>query len=383
SKIACLEDLDAPARVFLPRALWEFGSMGVEANLSRDGNRAAFDAIWLYPRVLRDVSVRSTERTVFGATFAAPFGIAPMGSSALFGYRADLQFAAAAKAANVPFILSGSSLIPMEEILAVNPDVWFQAYVDSDREHIAGLAARARSCGVGTLVVTVDVPVPGNRGPSLRSGFSYPVRPSARLALDALTHPGWLAGVFARTFLTRGLPHLENTGAVRGLPMLSAGAPKRSQVHARLNWEDMAWLRDQWPGKLVIKGVLSPADAATARRTGLDGVIVSNHGGRQLDTAVPPLNVLAAVAAEKGDMAVLFDSGVRRGTDVIKALALGADAVFVGRPFLYAAALFGRAGVDRAIALLAAEVDRDLALLGCTLLDEVADRLAPAGPEER
>ncbi len=377
NNITCLEDLDPLAERFLPKALWEFASAGVEGNLSRDANRTAFDDIWLHPRVLRDVSERSIEQSLFGKTYAAPFGIAPMGSSAMFGYQADLNFARAAKAANIPFILSGSSLIKMETILDANPNVWFQAYVDSDPDLITALTDRAWQTGVRHLVITVDVPVPGNRGPSLRSGFSYPIRPSPRLAWDGLTHPRWLFGTFLRTLLTTGLPHLENTGEARGLPMMSLSAPKRSQVHARLNWDDMKWLRDKWRGKLIIKGVLSPADAALAAKTGLDAVIVSNHGGRQLDTAVPPLKVLADIAREKGDMAILFDSGIRRGTDVLKALALGADFIFAGRPFLYAAALGGEAGVSHAIDLLAAEVDRNLALLGCTELEDVGDRLAP------
>ena len=148
AKVTCLEDLDRPAQRFLPRALWEFGSMGTEANVSRDGNRAAFDSVWLHPRVLRDVSERSIERSLFGTTYAAPFGIAPMGSCAMFGYRADLAFARTARARNIPFILSGSSLIRMETILDANPDVWFQAYVDSDRDLITTLTDRARACGI-------------------------------------------------------------------------------------------------------------------------------------------------------------------------------------------------------------------------------------------
>ena len=372
----CLEDLEKPGKSFLPRALWEFVSVGVEGNLSRDGNRRAFDDIWLQPRVLKDVSDRTIERTLFGKTYDAPFGIAPMGASALFGFEADLNFARAAGAANIPFIMSGSALIPMEKITEANPDIWFQAYVDSDRDHIGGLADRVWQTGIRHLVITVDVPVPGNRGSSLRSGFSYPIRPSLRIALDGLMHPRWLAGTFLRTLMASGLPHLENTGTERGLPILSLTAPKRSQVHAALNWDDLGWLRDRWQGRLLIKGVLSPEDARTAAKTGLDGVIVSNHGGRQLDTAVPPVKALPEIAAEKGDMAILFDSGIRRGTDVVKALALGADFVFAGRPFLYAAALGGQAGITHAIDLLAEEVDRDVALLGCVDLHDLASRLA-------
>lgn len=378
-QVKCLEDLEPLGRDYLPKALWEFVSVGVEGNLSRDGNRQAFDDIWLHPRVLNDVRNRSIKRELFGQTFDAPFGIAPMGASAMFGFEADLNFARASRAANIPYVMSGSSLIPMEKVLEANSDTWFQAYVDSDRTNISGLATRAWQAGIRHLVITVDVPVPGNRGSSLRSGFSYPIRPTLRLALDGLAHPRWLMRTLLRTLFTTGLPHLENTGAERGMPMISVNAPKRTQVHAGLNWEDLAWLRSAWKGKLLIKGVLSAEDTSIASKTGLDGAIVSNHGGRQLDTAISPLKVLPEIVAEKGDMAILFDSGIRRGTDVVKALALGADFVFAGRPFLYAATLGEQDGVSHAIDLLATEVDRDLALLGCTELSQLSSRLGKVG----
>lgn len=373
-RVACLEDLEAPGRSFLPRALWEFVWAGVEANLSRDGNRQAFDEIWLHPRILRDVSQRSIERTLFDKTYDAPFGISPMGASAMFGFQADLNFARAARAANIPYVMSASALIPMEKIVEANPDIWFQAYV-ADRGAMGGLAERVWQAGIRHFVLTVDMPVPGNRGPSLRSGFSYPIRPKPGVVLNALLHPRWLFGTFLRTLMASGWPHLENTGVERGLPMISLTAPKRNQVHAALNWEDLKWLRERWQGKLLIKGVLSAEDTKIAAGVGLDGIFVSNHGGRQLDTAVPPLKVLAEIAAEKGPMAILFDSGIRRGTDVVKALALGADFVFAGRPFLYAAALGRQAGVAHAIELLRAEVDRDMAMLGCTDLHGLSSRL--------
>jgi len=371
----CLEDLEPLGKLFLPRALWEFVSVGVEGNLSRDGNRQAFDEVWLQPRILNDVTDRSIARTLFGKTYDAPFGIAPMGASAMFGFEADLNFARAARAANIPYLMSGSALIPMEKIVEANPDIWFQAYVDSERDVIEGLTERAWQAGIRNLAITVDVPVPGNRGSSLRSGFSYPIRPSLAVALDAVAHPHWLFATFLRTLLTTGVPHLENTGVERGLPMISATAKKRTQVHSGLDWDDLKWLRESWRGRLLIKGVLSAADTRIAAGVGLDGVIVSNHGGRQLDTAVPPLKVLPGIVAEKGGMAILYDGGVRRGTDVIKALAFGADFVFVGRPFLHGAALGEEAGVTHAINLLAGEVDRNIALLGCNDLSDLASRI--------
>jgi L-lactate dehydrogenase (cytochrome) len=375
-KIKCLEDLDPYAKSFLPEALWEFGSVGVEHNLSREGNRKVFDEIWLQPRTLINVSSRSIKRSLFNHTYTFPFGISPMGASAMFGFEADLNFARAAKESNIPYVMSGSALVPMEKVAEANPDVWFQAYVDADRSSIGLLADRVWRSGIQNLVITVDVPVPGNRGTALRKGFEYPIRPNIALALDALFHPRWLVKTFLRTLLSSGLPHIENYGPKRGIPMISKEAPGRKHVRDGLDWEDMKWLRDQWKGRLMIKGVLSGEDANLANTIGLDGVFVSNHGGRQLDTAIPPLKVLAEIVAEKGEMVILFDSGVRRGTDVIKALALGADFVFSGRPFLYAAALGGQEGVSYVINLLADEIDRNLALLGCTTLDQLPERLA-------
>ena len=373
--VKCLEDLDELAKSYLPRALWEFASEGAENNVSRDGNRKAFDDLWLQPRVLTDVSRRSIQRELFGSSHAMPFGISPMGAAAMFGFQADLNFARAARAANIPFVMSASALVPMETVVEINPDVWFQAYVYADRDSLGALAERVWAAGIRNLVVTVDVPVPSNRGATFRHGFEYPMRPNFRIALDGLTHPRWLIGTFLHTLRTSGMPHIENYDAGRGIPIISASAAQRKHVRDALDWEDIKWLRDKWKGKLLLKGVLSPDDTRTAAASGLDGIFVSNHGGRMLDTAVPPLKVLPEFAAEKGGMAILFDSGVRRGVDVVKALALGADFVFVGRPFLYAAALGEAEGIAYTIELLAAEVDRTIALLGCTDFEEISERL--------
>jgi L-lactate dehydrogenase (cytochrome) len=375
TNVKSLEDLDPLAKSYLPQALWEFGSVGVEYNLSRDANRNAFDNMWLKPRILNDVSGRSIRHSLFNKNYNAPFGIAPMGASAMFGFEADLNFARAAKKGNIPFVISGSALVPMEKITAVNPDVWFQAYVDADRDSISMLVDRIWNAGIRNLVITVDVPVSGNRAATLRKGFEYPIRPGFSISLDALTHPSWLIKTFFRTLLSSGLPHIENYGPARGIPIISLSAPQRKHVRDGFNWEDMKWLRERWQGRLMIKGVLSAGDAKTANSIGLDGIFVSNHGGRQLDTAVAPLKVLGEIAAEKGNMAILFDGGIRRGTDVIKALAVGADFVFVGRPFLYASALYEEAGVTYIIHLLSEEIDRNIALLGCSNLKELASRI--------
>lgn len=375
-KVQRLEDLEPIAKSLLPWALWEFAFQGAENNLSRDGNRQAFEDIWLQPRVLRDVSERSIRQDLLGKRYAAPFGIAPMGACAMFGYQADLNFARAAKEAGIPFCMSGSALVPMERVAEVNPDVWFQAYVAADRATIEELIERVRAAGISTLVVTVDVPVPGNRRATYRQGFEYPMRPGVKIAIDGLCHPRWLTGTFLRSLMTSGMPHIENYGKGRGIPIISARAPQRKHVRDALNWEDIKWLRDKWQGKLLLKGILSADDARAAAQAGVDGIIVSNHGGRMLDSSVPPVKVLPEIAREKGDMAVLLDSGIRRGVDVVKALALGADFVFVGRPFLYAAAVGEQPAIDHAINLLSAEIDRTIALIGSTDLDDLGERLA-------
>lgn len=372
--ILSLEDLEPAGERLLPNCLFQFVSGGVETNASRRENRSAFQDYDLYPQVLNDVSKRTTDASAYGKAYSAPFGIAPMGGSGLSGFRADLAFADAAQAENIPFILSGASLIRMEEIIAANPDTWFQAYLPADRDAIAALLDRVAAAKFGTLLITVDVPVSGNRENLTRAGFSSPLRPTFQLACDAASHPRWLFGTWLRTLMRHGVPHYENTEATRGVPVFSRDA-FRTHLRDALSWRDLQWIRERWKGRLLLKGVLAASDAAKAQAMGIDGVIVSNHGGRQLDGAVAPLRALAEIKPAAKGMTVLFDGGIRRGTDIIKAMALGADFVFVGRPFLYAAALAGNAGVRHAISLLRTEIHRDLALLGCRDLSEVKDRV--------
>ena len=295
-------------------------------------------------------------------------------AAALAAYRADTQMARAALAQNVGFVLSGSSLIPLEEVAEANPNGWFQGYVGVNRDEIGGLADRVWNAGFRTFLLTVDVPVGGNRENNTRAGFAHPIRPTPRLALDSLSHPKWLTNVWLKTLRKHGMPHQENLTAGRGIPIVSKTAT-RSHTREGLDWEDAKWLRDRWKGNLLVKGVLDPMDARIAREIGYDGIVVSNHGGRQLDGSIAPLRALPDVVAEKGNMKVLFDGGIRRGTDVVKAIALGADFVLVGRPMLYSAALGEQAGVDYAAALLKQEISRDMALLGCNNLSEFEDRI--------
>jgi L-lactate dehydrogenase (cytochrome) len=267
--------------------------------------------------------------------------------------------------------MSGSSLIPLEQVATEGPAEWFQAYLPGDIPRITALIERVARARFEILVITVDCQVAGNRENNIRAGFSTPLRPSARLAWDGVTHPRWLFGTFLRTLLRRGMPHFENNDATRGPPIISPNVLRDYSDRGHLNWQHLELVRRLWKGRLVIKGVLDAQDARIARETGAEGVIVSNHGGRQLDGAVSPLRVLSSIVAACPDIPVMMDGGVRRGTDILKALALGARFVFVGRPFGYAAAIGGREGVMHAIRLLSGEVHRDMALLGITTLAEL------------
>lgn len=373
-----LDDFERAARRILPKPLYAYVAGAVEDNVSEVANRQAYRQYAFSPQVLVDISRRTTGVKLLGKTYAAPVGIAPMGIAALTSYRGDLVLAEAAARANIPSIMSGSSLIRLEEVMARAPQTWFQAYLPGDPVHITALIDRVRAAGVETLVLTVDTPVAANRENNVRAGFSTPLRPSLSLALQGITHPRWLLCTFLRTLASHGMPHFENNYATRGAPIMSASVLRDFADRGHLNWGHVARIRQDWKGQMVIKGVLNPKDAATAKAMGMDAIIVSNHGGRQLDGSIAPLKALPGVLEAVGDFPVMIDSGVRRGTDVLKAMALGASAVFIGRPFNYAAAA-GRAGVDHAIALIIEELRRGLGMLGVVDFAELnADYLRDA-----
>ena len=374
--VLCLEDFEEPARRFLPRPIFGYVSGGVETNASLDANRAAFGEHHFVPRVLKNTRARHQKTTLFGRTYDLPFGFPPMGGTSLAAYRGDSVLARTAAQLNTVMIQSGASLTPMEQIRAVGPTAWFQAYLPGDPGIITPLVERAQRAGFEVLVLTVDVQMAANRENNVRSGYSSPLKPTLRLAWDCLLRPRWLAGTFGRTVLNHGMPHLENMGFPR-IPILG-NIERPRMARDGLSWEHVELMRRIWKGKLVLKGVLSPQDVRIARESGVDGIMVSNHGGRQLDYTVAPLRMLPAVASEAGGMAIMMDSGIRRGTDVLKALALGAQFVFVGRPFLYAAAIAGEAGVRHAAGLLREEISRDMAMLGISSLSEMSrDLLVP------
>jgi L-lactate dehydrogenase (cytochrome) len=371
----CLDDFEPTARRLLPKFLYGYVSGGAETDAAVRDNRKALDEYGFVPRVLNDVSSRDQTTTLFGKTYASPFGIPPMGSSALCAYRGDIVYARAAAALNVPMILSAASLIRLEDVIKENPSAWYQAYLAGDPARIEPLVDRVADAGFDTFVVTADVPVPPNRENNIRNGFQTPIKITPRVAWDIASHPHWLIGTFARTLLKHGMLHFENMDAAQGPPMLSKNLMRNIGARDQLAWKHVELIRRRWKGKLVVKGVIAPQDARIARESGVDGVLISNHGGRQLDYTLSGLRTLPEIAAEAKGMTVMVDGGIRRGTDVIKALALGAHFVFVGRPFLYAAVAAGQPGVERAINLLHDEIGRDLALMGIRSLGEITPDL--------
>ncbi len=373
SRILNLEDFAPAARRLLPAAIYGYVANGSEEELTLRANRAVFRRLRLTTRVLRGIDRRDMSVELFGRTYAAPFAVAPMGGASAVAYDADLAMARAARACGIPFVLSGNSIVPMEEVGRAYPGAWFAAYQDPDPAKVERMVARVAAAGFGVFVLTADVPVGSNRERDHRAGFSQPIRLNAKVVRDGLLHPNWVLSTGVRTLARRGNPHIDNLEPEGG-PSLFSRTVSKIASHTGLSWDTVRQIRSLWRGPLVIKGILSPDDARIARECGADGIVVSNHGGRQLDGAVTSLEALPDVTSEAGDMTVIVDSGFRRGTDVLKGLALGAHATLVGRPFLFGAALAGEAGVLHAIGLLAREVDRDMALIGLANLGE-------AGPE--
>lgn len=360
-----IADLAELARRRLPASIHGYVSGGSEDQTSLDANRAAFRRWRFLTRPLVDVSERSQSITLFGRTYASPVGIAPMGVSGLCCFDGDVALARAAARAEVPSVLSAASTIALERVMREAPGTWYQAYLPARQAVIDPLLDRLKAAGVGMLVITVDVQIASVRENELRNGFSIPLRFTPRLMAGGLMRPRWMVETFARTLWKQGVPRFENFSATRGGRIITAAPGDHRAGRAAMTWDEVARIRERWPGRLLVKGILRPEDARAAQRIGADGIFVSNHGGRQLDGAVAPLDVLPSIVAAAPGLTVLLDGGVRRGTDVLKALALGAHGVFVGRPAMYGLAAGGEAGAAHTLALLRREIDGDLALLGC------------------
>lgn len=369
-----IADLRQMALRRVPKGVFEFVDRGTEDEVALRGNRAIFERIKLKPRTLVDVSKRSQEITLFGKKQKMPIVIAPTGSAGLMWYHGEAALARAAAAAGIPFSLATGSTTAMETVAEESPGAtrWFQLYLWPDRSLSHQLVERARRAGFEALFVTVDGAAAGNREYNMRSGFTMPFRFTRRNMTDVLGHPRWMLGVLLRYVLTTGMPRYENyptehKNRITGLPMGRASMRTDS-----LNWDDLRALRKLWPHKLIVKGILHPQDAVLAANCGADGVVVSNHGGRNLDSAITPIEALPEIVDAVGKrMTVFIDSGFRRGADVVKALALGAHAVLIGRATLYGTGAGGEAGAARAIALFREEIDRVMALLGCNSVAEL------------
>jgi isopentenyl diphosphate isomerase/L-lactate dehydrogenase-like FMN-dependent dehydrogenase len=335
-------------------------------------NRAAFDAVTFRPRVLRGVHQVDPSIELFGERVPFPLAIAPTGAAGLMWHHGDLALARAAAAAGVPFTISSASTMDLEQIAVAGGRLWFQLYLWEDRTLSHAVLERAWQAGCQTLFVTLDLPVAPNREYIQRNGFGTPFKLNARNTLDVLTHPRWLAGVMGRYTLSGGIPTQANLPDRLRAKVTKGAPPGALFKQDDLDWDGIKALRERWPGQFVLKGILHPEDAATALAVGADGVVVSNHGGRALDCSIATIEALPAIrAAVGGRMTLFLDSGVRRGSDVVKAVALGADAVLAGRAPLYGLAAFGERGVARAIELLRSETVRTMAMLGARSIGDV------------
>ncbi|MBF6072116.1 alpha-hydroxy acid oxidase [Nocardia farcinica] len=363
-----IEDLRRIAKRRTPRAAFDYTDGAAEAEISLDRARQAFRDIEFHPAILRDVSKVTTGWEVLGGPVSLPFGIAPTGFTRMMQTEGEHAGARVAGRAGIPFSLSTMGTASIEDVAAANPHGrnWFQLYMWKDRDRSMALVERAAAAGFDTLLVTVDVPVAGARLRDTRNGMSIPPALTPATVLDALPRPRWWID-----FLTTE-------------PLAFASLDRWSGTVAELldtmfdptvTFEDLAWIRDQWPGKVVVKGIQTLADARAAVDTGVDGIVLSNHGGRQLDRAPVPFHLLPEVARELGgDTEILLDTGIMSGADIVAAVALGARCTLVGRAYLYGLMAGGEAGVQRAVDILAGQLERTMRLLGVTCLEELNPR---------
>jgi L-lactate dehydrogenase (cytochrome) len=362
-----VDDLRGAARRRLPRAAFDYLDGGAEDEITLGRNRTAFDEWELVPQVLRDVGSVDLRTDVLGIPCALPIVLGPTGYTRMMHPAGARAVAAAAERIGVPYVAATLGTTSLEDIRAVgDAALWFQLYVWRDRGLCKELVARAREAGYRALVLTVDTPVPGARERDLRNGLTIPPALDLRTLADGARHPRWWWGLLGSEPLT--FANVRHVADEPTAVMEFVGA----QFDPTVSWDDLGWLADAWGGPLVLKGILTPADARRAREHGVEALVVSNHGGRQLDHAPASLTALDEIGQEVGgELELLLDSGVRRGTDVVKALALGARAVLIARPYLYGLAAGGQAGVERALEICTAELLRAMQLLGRTSLAQL------------
>jgi (S)-mandelate dehydrogenase len=368
-----IEDLRLLAKKRLTKGLFEFCDRGSEDDVALRHNREALERIKLRSRVLNDTSGRHTKSKLFGQPVGMPVVIGPTGPAGFVWYRGETALAQAAARAGIPFTVASTANTPMEQIVENGGGgrLWYHLYVWRDMEASLLAVPRAEAAGFETLVLTVDSTIPYNREFDVRNGTTMPVRLTPRNIADLATHPRWLFGTVGRYLMSDGhLPRYHNIDMPEGLS--STGVRDFLFKNDTLDWDFLKRIRDMWPRKLVVKGVLHPDDALKCAELGVDGVVISNHGGIASDAALAPIDVLPSVVRAVGDrMTVIVDSGFRRGSDILKGLALGADAVIIGRATLYGVSAGGEPGATRALDILQAELRRTMGVLALTDLADI------------
>ena len=376
SSILNVEDARLCARQRLPRGLFEYIDRGTEDELSVRSNRRALDDIQLAPSTLVDISTRDQSISLFGKHQPSPVVIAPTAVAGLVWYDGEVQLAKAAAAQGIPFCVATQSITPIERIAAESgASLWFQLYVWKNRQRTFELVERAKAAGAEVLMLTVDTPIGPKREYNVRNGFGIPLKPSVTAGLDVLMHPAWFVRVFLRSLLNGGVPTYAHYPDAFRTKIGQASMGNELDLAADLTWDDVRELRRRWPGPFVLKGILSAEDANRAAEQGVDGIVVSNHGGRNLDCAPGPAAVLEKIVEAVGSrITILADSGVRRGSDIAKFLSLGAKAVLVGRAPLYGAAMGGTAGVNQILQILRSELDGTMAFIGAPAISDLLGR---------
>ncbi len=374
-----IADLREAARKRLPRGIFDYIDLGTEDLVALRGNRAGFDAVKLLNKVLVDISDVQLGHEIFDKPMDMPVIIAPTGTAGVAWYQGEFELAQAAARAGLPFTLATGSNTPMEKLAnEAGGRLWMQLYMWREKELSDELVKRAARNGFEALVWTVDIGHGANREHNLRNGYATPYVFNTRSVIDMLLHPAWLGGVMGRYWMTGGMPRHVNyppgyqtkiTGNVAEQKKTHGVAAKRAD---KVGWDDVKRLRDIFPGKVLLKGVIRPDDAARAVEEGVDGIVVSNHGGRNMDSAPPTISVLPEIRKATGpDATIILDSGVRRGSDIVKAMALGANAVLTGRATLYGTAAGGQAGALKAIEFLKDEMKRTMAYIGVQRVSEI------------
>jgi L-lactate dehydrogenase (cytochrome) len=368
--VTCIADLRQLAQRRVPRAFFEYMDSGSYQEETLRANRADLEAIKLRQRVLVDVSKRSLATSVIGQEVAAPLILAPVGLTGMQRGDGEILSAQAAAAAGIPYTLSTMSICSIEDVAeATHKPFWFQLYVIKDRGFSKDLLARAQAAKCNALVLTVDLQVLGQRHRDIKNGMTVPPEIRIRNIIDMASKPAWTLGILRGKRKTFGnlVGHVKGMDNVKELAQWTA-----QQFDPALNWKDVEWIKTVWPGKLIIKGILDAEDAKTAAKLGADAIVVSNHGGRQLDGAPSSISALPKVVdAVGGDLEVLFDGGIRTGADVLRALALGARACMIGRAYIYGLGALGKAGVAKAIDILEKELDVAMALTGTNRVAEI------------